>query len=115
MRRRVWGWARHPAMWSSRSEPAARCVRSVSHPLLMKAARLRGSPTPSAGTHRLVSPPTLPQGWNSWVAGFADALGGYLPVSCTLNAARVLDSVARVLGVDHAELGRLALAAPAGS
>jgi len=49
------------------------------------------------------------------VAGFADALGGYLPLSCTLNAARVLDSVARVLGVDHAELGRLALAAPAGS
>ncbi len=32
----------------------------------------------------------------------------------TLNAARVLDATARLLGVDHAELGRLALAAEPG-
>ncbi|RLP84003.1 xylulokinase [Mycetocola lacteus] len=49
------------------------------------------------------------------VAGFADATGGHLPLVCTLNAARVLDVTARLLGVDHAELSRLALAAPAGA
>lgn len=45
------------------------------------------------------------------VAGFADAAGGYLPLVATLNAARVLDSAATLLGVDHRELGRLALEA----
>ena len=49
------------------------------------------------------------------VAGFADASGRYLPLVCTLNAARVLDAAARMLGVDHDELSRLALSAPAGS
>ena len=49
------------------------------------------------------------------VAGFADAAGGYLPIVTTLNAARVLDAVAALLGVDHAELSRLALAASPGS
>ncbi|MCI2237492.1 xylulokinase [Kineococcus sp. TRM81007] len=49
------------------------------------------------------------------VAGFADATGRHLPLVCTLNAARVLDAAARVLGVDHAELSRLALSAPAGA
>ncbi|WP_030147861.1 xylulokinase [Mycetocola saprophilus] len=49
------------------------------------------------------------------VAGFADATGGHLPLVCTLNAARVLDVTAGLLGVDHAELSRLALAAPAGA
>jgi xylulokinase len=49
------------------------------------------------------------------VAGFADAAGGYLPLIATLNAARVLDAVARLLGVDHGELGRLALEAEPGS
>lgn len=49
------------------------------------------------------------------VAGFADATGRYLPLVCTLNASRVLDAVARLLGVDHSELSRLALAAPAGA
>jgi xylulokinase len=49
------------------------------------------------------------------VAGFADATGRYLPLACTLNAARVLDAIARLLGVDHAELARLALSAPAGA
>ena len=49
------------------------------------------------------------------VAGFADATGGYLPLVATLNAARVLDAIAGVLGVDHGELGRLALEAVPGS
>ena len=49
------------------------------------------------------------------VAGFADASGAFLPLVATLNAARVLDSVAQLLGVDHAELGRLALEAQPGA
>ena len=49
------------------------------------------------------------------VAGFADATGAFLPLVATLNAARVLDSVAGLLGVDHAELGRLALEAEPGA
>ena len=49
------------------------------------------------------------------VAGFADATGHYLPLVCTLNAARVLDAAARMLGVDHATLSDLALSAPAGA
>jgi xylulokinase len=48
------------------------------------------------------------------IAGFADAAGRYLPLIATLNAARVLDSMATVLGVDHDELGTLALKAPPG-
>jgi len=49
------------------------------------------------------------------VAGFADATGNFLPLVVTLNAARVLDATARLLGVDHADLSRLAMSAPAGS
>jgi xylulokinase len=49
------------------------------------------------------------------VAGFASASGEFLPLVATLNAARVLDAAARLLGVDHDELGRLALGASAGS
>ncbi len=49
------------------------------------------------------------------IAGFADADGHFLPIVVTLNAARVLDAIGRLLGVDHAELSRLALAAPAGA
>lgn len=49
------------------------------------------------------------------VAGFADASGAFLPLVATLNAARVLDRTAALLGVDHAGLGELALAAEPGS
>ena len=45
------------------------------------------------------------------VDGVADAAGGYLPLVSTLNAAKVTDTFARLLGVDHTELARLALAA----
>lgn len=41
------------------------------------------------------------------VAGFADATGAFLPLVCTLNAARVLDAAARLLGTDLDELSRL--------
>ncbi|KQZ85906.1 xylulose kinase [Microbacterium sp. Root166] len=49
------------------------------------------------------------------VAGFADCTGRFLPLVATLNAARVLDAIARLLGVDHPELSRLALAAEPGA
>jgi xylulokinase len=49
------------------------------------------------------------------VAGFADATGWFLPLIATLNAAQVLDATARLLGVDHGELSRLALSAPSGA
>ena len=49
------------------------------------------------------------------VAGFADCTGRFLPLVATLNAARVLDAIARVLGVDHDELSRLALTAAPGA
>ncbi|MBO1752969.1 xylulokinase [Actinotalea sp. BY-33] len=49
------------------------------------------------------------------VTGFADATGRYLPLTATLNASRVLDAAARMLGVDHAGLSALALSAPAGA
>jgi xylulokinase len=49
------------------------------------------------------------------VAGFADATGRFLPLVCTLNAARVLDAAATMLGVDHRRLSELALSAPAGA
>ncbi|MBT0770792.1 xylulokinase [Kineosporia sp. J2-2] len=49
------------------------------------------------------------------VTGFADATGRYLPLACTLNAARVLDWAAQLLGVDHRGLAELALQAPSGA
>ena len=49
------------------------------------------------------------------VAGFADATGHFLPLVATMNAARVLDAIARLLGVDLDELSRLALAAEPGA
>ncbi|PPB49164.1 xylulose kinase [Arthrobacter pityocampae] len=49
------------------------------------------------------------------VAGFADASGLFLPLVATLNAARVLSSVAGLLDVDHDGLAELALSAGPGS
>ena len=45
------------------------------------------------------------------VDGVADCAGGYQPLVSTLNAARVTDWAARLLGVDHGELAQLALKA----
>ena len=44
------------------------------------------------------------------VAGFADATGRYLPLVCTLNAARVVGAALRMAGADLADLDNLALA-----
>jgi xylulokinase len=49
------------------------------------------------------------------VAGFADATGRFLPLVCTLNAARVLTVTARLLDVDADTLSALALAARPGA
>lgn len=49
------------------------------------------------------------------VAGFADGTGSRLPIVTTLNAARVLEVIGGLLGVDHDALGELALQAPAGA
>jgi xylulokinase len=49
------------------------------------------------------------------VAGFADATGKFLPLVATVNAARVLDVTARLLGVDAAGFSALALAASPGA
>lgn len=57
------------------------------------------SPTPVVDTSGLVN-------------CVADATGGYQPLVCTLNAAKVTDTMARVLNVSHNELSNLALAAP---
>ncbi|MEV7610044.1 xylulokinase [Microbacterium sp. NPDC089320] len=49
------------------------------------------------------------------VAGFADATGNFLPLVATLNAARVVDVTAALLGVTHGEFSDLALQAAPGA
>ena len=49
------------------------------------------------------------------VSGFADATGRFLPLIATINAARVLNVTARMLGVDVAGLSDLALKAVPGA
>lgn len=44
------------------------------------------------------------------VAGFADATGNFLPLVCTLNATKVTNAIARLLGVEYGEFDALALA-----
>jgi len=46
------------------------------------------------------------------VQSVADAAGAYRPLVCTLNATKVSDAFARLLGVDYDELAHLALSAP---
>ena len=53
--------------------------------------------------------------WTTQVAGFADASGVFLPLVCTLNAARILTSTAELLGVDMESFAALALAADPGA
>ena len=77
-----------PATSSSRSARAARSSRSASSARSTRPGRSRASPTAPAR---------------------------FLPLVATLNAARVLDAIAGLLGVDHAELSRLALAAEPGA
>ena len=49
------------------------------------------------------------------VAGFADATGNFLPLACTLNAAKVFDATAKLLGVGFEEYSQLALQASPGA
>jgi xylulokinase len=49
------------------------------------------------------------------VAGFADATGRFLPLVATLNAARVLEAVADILGTSLDKVSRLALSASSGA
>jgi len=49
------------------------------------------------------------------VAGFADASGRFLPLVCTLNAARIFDAATTILGKTHDEVGALALSSIPGA
>ncbi len=49
------------------------------------------------------------------VAGFADASGNFLPLACTLNAAKIFDSTAKLLTIDFEKFSELALQANPGS
>lgn len=66
----------------------------------------------SLGTSGVVmtTSPTPVHDVTGWVDGVADAAGGWLPLVCTLNATKVTNLFANLLGVDLAELTRLALA-----
>ena len=68
----------------------------------------------TSGVASAISETRIADGSGS-VTGFADATGRFLPMATTLNAARILDLQCTLLGVDHDELGRLALAAPSGA
>ena len=49
------------------------------------------------------------------IAGFADATGNFLPLACTLNAAKVFAKVAEMLGVTLDKFAELALSATSGA
>lgn len=49
------------------------------------------------------------------IAGFASASGSALPLVCTMNAARVIDSYTSLFDVTHEEFSDLALVAPPGA
>ena len=49
------------------------------------------------------------------VAGFADATGNFLPLACTLNAAKIFNTVARSLSLSFEEFSSLALSAKVGA
>jgi xylulokinase len=68
----------------------------------------------TSGTVYTVSekPVADPKGY---VAGFADATGRFLPLACTLNAMRVVETFVRLLQVDMTQFDRLALAGPPGA
>ncbi|GAA1821137.1 xylulokinase [Nesterenkonia flava] len=68
----------------------------------------------TSGVVSAVSPRPI-QDPSGLIAGFADATGEFLPLAVTLNGSRVLDGAARMLGVDHAGLAGLALAAAPGA
>ena len=68
----------------------------------------------TSGTAYAVSPSPTTDATGA-VAGFADATGRYLPLVATLNATKVTDWTAGMLGMTAPELASLALEAPPGS
>ena len=68
----------------------------------------------TSGTVFAVSPDATSDATGA-VAGFTDATGRFLPLVCTLNATKVTDTMARLLGRERDEFERLALAAPPGA
>jgi xylulokinase len=68
----------------------------------------------TSGTVFAVTDASVPDPSGS-VAGFADASGRFLPLVATLNAARVLGTVADLLDVDFEEFADLALRAQPGA
>jgi len=62
-----------------------------------------GTPVLSLGTSGTVYAVTRgrPADPSGTVAGFADALGGWLPLACTLNCTLAVDRVAALLGLDR--------------
>ena len=59
--------------------------------------------------------PTRPNDASGTVTGFADATGRFLPMTTTINAARILDAGRALLGVSHEEMAQLALASVPGA
>ncbi|MFM8447191.1 MAG: FGGY family carbohydrate kinase, partial [Candidatus Nanopelagicaceae bacterium] len=49
------------------------------------------------------------------VAGFADATGNFLPLACTLNAAKIFATVAKTLNLSFEDFSQAALSAPLGA
>ena len=49
------------------------------------------------------------------ISGFADATGQFLPLACTINAARILELGTHLLDVDHDGLAELAMASVPGA
>lgn len=56
-----------------------------------------------------------PQDATGTVTGFADATGRFLPMTTTINASRILETMRAWLDVDHEELSRLALSSTPGA
>ena len=98
------------ARWSGRGRATTWRRRSASAcgPATSSCRSGRRAPCTRSATHPTADP-------SGAVAGFADAAGRHLPLVCTLNATKVTDAVAGLLGVDHAGLDELALAAPPGA
>ncbi|NKY88746.1 xylulokinase [Nocardia veterana] len=69
----------------------------------------------SLGTSGTAFARTSQPNTDPFVNGFADATGQFLPLVCTLNAARVLEATATVLGIGLGELDPLARQAPPGA
>ncbi|MCL2735236.1 MAG: xylulokinase [Propionibacteriaceae bacterium] len=71
----------------------------------------------SLGTSGVVSAvsPTPMADPTGLVSGFADATGAYLPLTCTLNASRIVDAATDLLGVSYDEVAAMALLAAPGA